>query len=171
MAHPDHFRSISRKAWIRHNGAIPDGYEIHHKDFDETNFDIDNLECLTPLEHRRRHVEGAPKRPGICKHCGGAFLIRWPYKPKLFCSNACKSAARRASGVDDIERSCPRCGKTFLANCYSKQIHCSRECAAPGTYERVAMSYRCQHCGKRFNAKHLAKFCSLACRKRYARSH
>lgn len=30
-------------------------YEVHHKDENKANNSIDNLECLTPAEHRRRH--------------------------------------------------------------------------------------------------------------------
>lgn len=31
-------------------------YEVHHKDVTRTNNSIDNLECLTPLEHKRAHA-------------------------------------------------------------------------------------------------------------------
>lgn len=30
-------------------------YEVHHKDENKANNSIDNLECLTPAEHRRLH--------------------------------------------------------------------------------------------------------------------
>lgn len=136
--HPDHYRSISRKTWERHHGPIPPGYEIHHKDFDDTNFDIDNLECLTALEHRQRHIAGAPKRKGICRHCGGPWFNPWPYKPRLYCSNACKSAARYASGIDNVERVCETCGRTYAVNRYKKVSHyCSLACTPRGSYERT----------------------------------
>jgi ribonucleotide reductase alpha subunit len=34
-------------------GAIPDGYDIHHRDNDTYNNDIDNLECLSHEDHAR----------------------------------------------------------------------------------------------------------------------
>jgi hypothetical protein len=50
-----HKFSIHRDVWKFYNGDIPDGMEIHHIDFDESNNDISNLECLTPKEHQERH--------------------------------------------------------------------------------------------------------------------
>jgi hypothetical protein len=40
-------------AWFR--GEVPYGKEIHHKDFNHFNNSIDNLEALTPEEHRAKH--------------------------------------------------------------------------------------------------------------------
>ncbi len=34
-------------------GKIPDGYDIHHKDFNKTNNNIENLECLSKSDHTR----------------------------------------------------------------------------------------------------------------------
>lgn len=42
-----------------------------------------------------------------------------------FCSNKCKSAFRRKSGVDDVERICVKCGRTFRINKYSKKQKCN----------------------------------------------
>ena len=58
-----------------YKGTIPKGYQIHHKDFNKLNNDIDNLVMLTPKEHRDIHAkakwvckDGAWYKP--CKHCG-----------------------------------------------------------------------------------------------------
>ena len=64
--------------------------------------------------------------PRACEYCGKQFDGR-PYS--RFCSNACKSAWRRASGIDDIAFTCVICGETFYANKFSKQLTCSRVCA------------------------------------------
>ncbi|MBI2629986.1 HNH endonuclease [Candidatus Pacearchaeota archaeon] len=44
--------------WIYKNvhGKINDGYEIHHKDFNKFNNEINNLEELTPKEHQNKHL-------------------------------------------------------------------------------------------------------------------
>ncbi|MBU0760790.1 MAG: HNH endonuclease, partial [Nanoarchaeota archaeon] len=44
--------------WIYKNahGKINDGYEIHHKDFNKFNNEINNLEELTPKEHQDKHL-------------------------------------------------------------------------------------------------------------------
>jgi hypothetical protein len=51
-------KSISkhRLIWIKQNGPIEKGLIIHHKDFNKNNNEIDNLECLTPKEHRQKHL-------------------------------------------------------------------------------------------------------------------
>ena len=59
--------------WERHNGKIPLGMQIHHKDFDKENNAIDNLQLVTPLEHKRLHsgcriVNHEWEKP--CKSCG-----------------------------------------------------------------------------------------------------
>lgn len=38
-------------------GDIPEGYEIHHKDFNSHNNNIDNLECLSPQDHQLIHAQ------------------------------------------------------------------------------------------------------------------
>src|ERR1700721_3279697 len=38
-------RLLHRVIWTEHNGPIPEEHDIHHKDEDWRNSDIDNLEC------------------------------------------------------------------------------------------------------------------------------
>lgn len=64
-----------------------------------------------------------------CKQCGNIFTPRKIGSLDKFCSNACKSAWRRASGVDDVERECLQCKKKFMRNKYAKAETCSRSCA------------------------------------------
>jgi len=41
--------------WENKNGKIPNGYEIHHIDFNKVNNSIDNLQLVTPSEHTKIH--------------------------------------------------------------------------------------------------------------------
>lgn len=43
--------------WESFNGPVPEGYQIHHKDLDKRNNDIENLVLLTQSEHMRLHAE------------------------------------------------------------------------------------------------------------------
>lgn len=70
----------------------------------------------------------------ICEYCGKKYMTRDTGHNK-FCSNNCKAAARRKSGVDNETRKCVVCGKEFVTNKYSVQRTCSRRC---GHYIRTA---------------------------------
>lgn len=43
--------------WERHNGSVPKGMIVHHKDEDKMNWNIDNLELLTRSEHIKIHSD------------------------------------------------------------------------------------------------------------------
>lgn len=62
-----------------------------------------------------------------CQWCGNKY-ITVDHGNNKFCSNRCKAAARRASGVDDEIRECIVCGESFTANRYSTGKTCSRKC-------------------------------------------
>jgi endogenous inhibitor of DNA gyrase (YacG/DUF329 family) len=63
----------------------------------------------------------------ICVQCGTEYEVT-PTGTSRFCSNKCKSAWRRASGLDDEDRKCPICKKIFRVNKYSNTKTCSRSC-------------------------------------------
>src|SRR5258708_34115390 len=50
--------------WKDAHGAMPAGYEIHHKDHNPLNNAIENLECLSKEDHQKRHElhEESPRR-------------------------------------------------------------------------------------------------------------
>lgn len=50
----DGVRSLMhRDVWEFHNGQIPRGWDVHHKDEDKQNNALINLECLPKAEHTR----------------------------------------------------------------------------------------------------------------------
>lgn len=69
-----------------------------------------------------------------CKYCGAEYETKGVNRNKSkFCSNKCKSAYRRASGIDKIEKVCAFCGNTFKTDKYSGAIYCSPHCAVTGS--------------------------------------
>lgn len=44
-----------RWVWINHHGTIPKGMDIHHKDGDKDNNEIENLQMLSRSEHLKEH--------------------------------------------------------------------------------------------------------------------
>ncbi|MFD1350157.1 HNH endonuclease signature motif containing protein [Oceanobacillus caeni] len=90
-----------------------DGKQWHKEHFENT---------LKP------HLELTEEK--ICDQCGKTFLTNNSLKGRArFCSNKCKSAWRRNSGIDDEKRICVSCGKEFIANKYSTKKKCKRNCA------------------------------------------
>lgn len=105
---------------------------------------LDNLDRIRPLtkqwhasdegrEWHSKHWAGSlgkafVERTGMCEFCGDEYTTSNSHKRDRFCSNKCKAAWRRASGVDDEQRTCAYCGKEFTCNKYSKVKTCSRAC-------------------------------------------
>lgn len=84
-------------------------------------------------EHiKRQRKNGAFTKDLECVYCGIEFTGDVRSK---FCSNKCKSAYRRKIGVDDVERVCVVCGKTFKSNKYSKTQTCGGSCHAKLVWE------------------------------------
>lgn len=82
--------------------------------------------------HRQHGVEswiGREMRTECCQQCGKTYETRSAHGRERFCSNNCKSAWRRASGVDDVDRICEGCGATFRVSRYLPTKNCSRKCA------------------------------------------
>ena len=50
-----HRQLLSRWLWEQANGPIPDGHEIHHRDHNPLNNDLDNLQCVTAEWHDDYH--------------------------------------------------------------------------------------------------------------------
>lgn len=53
-------RILHRIIWIFHNGAIPPGMQIHHKNHNKVDNRIENLDLLTSKEHRKIHRGDMP---------------------------------------------------------------------------------------------------------------
>lgn len=167
-------RRLHEEIWRAAHGPIPDGFDIHHVDFNPLNNDVANLRCVEAGEHQRIHVEhrretgayvdderlahlerirpltktwhaseegrewhsrnareswvGRECRDEKCQQCGGPYRTRRTGGDR-FCSNACRSQARRLSGVDDVDKTCVNCGQAFRANKYARSASCSRVCA------------------------------------------
>jgi rubrerythrin len=79
-------------------------------------------------ELARKQWTSRESRQWTCEHCGKPFEATTIQQPK-YCSNNCKSAARRASGVDNETRTCVACGQAFVVNRYSRSKTCNGKCA------------------------------------------
>jgi hypothetical protein len=58
---------LHHDVWIYYNGEIPIQYDIHHKDNNRNNNNIENLEMILKSKHGKIHsLEGHRKRWGYC---------------------------------------------------------------------------------------------------------
>ncbi|MFM9414394.1 HNH endonuclease signature motif containing protein [Peptococcus simiae] len=85
------------------------------------------------IEWHKKHYERTKEKlhqkdDFVCLQCGKSYRAE-ATGVNRFCSSACKSAFRRQSGVDDIQKECAFCGKLFKANRYQQQETCGRACA------------------------------------------
>ena len=71
---------LHRYVWEQNIGKIPEGYQIHHKDKNRLNYDINNLELIPTSEHHRRHA--IENKLGVSNKG----------KSKLYASGFCKGA-------------------------------------------------------------------------------
>lgn len=158
--------TLHRFVWCYANGEIPDGYEIHHRDFNHDNNDIANLELVTKDEHQRIHAackkqKSPPKKSKFtCAVCGREYeAVR--QRSNKYCSAECRYAAGREK--HDETRVCLHCGKEFSAYEYGHQKFCSRECLFASM--RKHEDKICPICGKQISVRQSRnrKYCSQEC--------
>lgn len=79
-------------------------------------------------KHAKEVFNNLPVNKYVCTYCGVEFSTKnvYPKDSNKFCSNKCKAAYRRASGVDDVEKECVYCGCKFIANKYSSVKYCEQ---------------------------------------------
>jgi hypothetical protein len=69
--------------WEQHNGPIPPGFDVHHKDENKLHNAIGNLELMSKLAHKREH-SGCIERDGVmwkpCRNCGAEHPVDHYYK-------------------------------------------------------------------------------------------
>jgi len=93
-----------RLVWEEHNGPIAKGMVIHHINGDRQDNRIENLQMVTPIEHRHIHA-GYELRQGVwhkpCTRCHEikplSEFYRYCYNPDNGVVPACKACCRKES--------------------------------------------------------------------------
>lgn len=107
-------RRLHRAVWEYHNGEIPAGYHVHHKDGDRSNNNISNLELLEGHEHLSGHMS-SPERRAESAACIGAAREA----ARVWHGSDAGRAYHSKLGLENWERRkvqtyvCSFCGKTF----------------------------------------------------------
>lgn len=100
---------LHRDMWEHFNGAIPENWDVHHKDENKQHNEIANFECLPKDDHARLHNQPQAIADKHCEQCG-AKLVRRTFPrnasgtymetpaalaKRRFCNSQCASAWRR----------------------------------------------------------------------------
>ena len=60
VAEPNHWALVHRIVWEQHHGPIPEGHAVIFHDSDTSNFDINNLRCISRAELSRSNGAAVP---------------------------------------------------------------------------------------------------------------
>ena len=89
---------LHRYIWEKQNGVISKGFQLHHKDYNKSNWRLDNLELVTQSDHLKIHA-GWKRENGkwiakSCKNCKKYLSLDKFYPRKgLTPSSLCKSCS------------------------------------------------------------------------------
>lgn len=127
-------KRLHRAVWEYHNGRIPKGYHIHHKDGDRTNNDIENLALILPKEHLSGHMS-TPERVKQSKktiEIARAAACKWHGTEEGYAFHS-KLAKENWQKREKHTYICSECGKEFTTkHIYGKEQNrfCNQNCRA-----------------------------------------
>lgn len=160
--------------WEYYNGAIPKGYEVHHKDLNKANNDISNLELLTVSEHRKIHASLLTDEQREWKRNN----LNTKARPKAIEWHKSEEGLKWHRGIREVKPKvnphredlvCSYCGKHYVGERWSKTsaTYCSAHCRNMGYKEKHkndTFSLVCSVCGKQFEGhRRDLKTCSRIC--------
>jgi hypothetical protein len=158
--------SLHRAKWEDANGPIPDSHEIHHRDGDPLNNELDNLELLTVAEHRKREGElGSFNTDAVHANLDRirSLAAAWhaTEEGKKWHSDNGKQAMVKRAMLDLV---CSHCGAAFKSKQSFAKL-CSSKCREAARPPRNLVHTRtCEECKKEFSAdRKTARFCSYSC--------
>jgi hypothetical protein len=166
-------KHLHQYIWMKANGEIPEGHEIHHKDLNSFNNELSNLELLTIAEHKKLHSvvswdderrerarENLSKnaRPKASEWHGSEKGREW--HKKHFEENWDKI-------FQEKEFVCECCGGDFKAISNGVNRFCSNKCKSKWRRENGLDNEvrTCITCGRKFevNKYYKTQNCSRSC--------
>jgi hypothetical protein len=159
-------RRLHQAVWEFHNGPIPEGHHVHHKDENTLNNDISNLECLSNKEHRRSHwTPEDAERARKMAEAARPLTKEWhaSEEGRQWHSENGKKVWEK---LEATERTCIECAKTFMSKCPRPTRFCGNNCKqrAYMRSKRESLEKVCM-CGKSFktNPHQPREHCSHSC--------
>lgn len=156
-----------RWVWINHHGAIPKGMDIHHKDGDKSNNEIENLEMLSRSDHLKRHWEDPDLKS---ERRDFLDIIRPKVHEYLRSEEGRKRQSESSKKAWEKRRkdqkSCEVCKKEYET--YQKwSKFCSHACELKSRWKKGVdkVEQKCEFCHNLFRRNKLStrRFCSNDC--------
>lgn len=158
--------------WEKFNGAVPCGYDIHHKDHDPSNNDLDNLELIERSAHHRLHMAERDKEElrGFLSDFARPAAAEWHRSEDGRIWHEEQYKRTLADKWDEKETlTCKWCGKPFECSVLVKtrSLFCSNKCKTAYRYHAGLdnITRVCPICGKEFSVNKYSrtKTCSPEC--------
>lgn len=163
--------ALHREIWKAHNGPIPPGHHVHHKDRNPLNNDISNLECVPAREHGAIHFGGNRSHEWTVKQREHLAKIRplsheWIKTPEGRL-RAAANARRMWEKIQPTKQVCVWCGAEYETPFPTRSLYCSPKCRGLHRYaKRLDFEKRnCAYCGKEFEVHKASptRNCSRSC--------
>jgi len=158
-----HSSALHRDVWEFHNGAIPEGFAVHHKDLNKANNSLTNLVLMLKADHSRLHRNS------------------YTNEDTLFAWHRSKEGREQAKNRYEkfirpllfakMKKKCALCGKEYTTshNARNNSRYCSHTCAYRAWVAGGAQSgdCTCETCNKVFtgDTHAVTKYCSKECRR------
>lgn len=159
--------------WEYYNREIPKGCQIHHKDFNKSNNEVDNLQLLTKKDHLTLHGQSWSKE----RYENQIKILNENARPKASEWHGSESGrAWHKKHFEDTKEKlfakksfvCEECGKKFEAVNHGVNRFCSGACRAANRRKSGAddETRKCEWCGNEFttNKYSKARTCCRSCR-------
>lgn len=113
--------------WVKHNGPIPDGHHIHHRDHNPLNNDIRNLICLSASQHASEHPERGKSESQLA-HLGRIRHLTkaWHASPEGLAWHA-ENGRNAWANRKPLGLTCQCCGGQFESLIHEAKF-CSKSC-------------------------------------------
>lgn len=162
-------KRLHRYVWEKHNGEIPNGYEVHHIDRDKDNNDIENLQLLSKKEHMMLHgtlltEDERQRRRANFNDNARPAAIEWHKSQEGREWHKTQYERMKECLHEKKELKCLNCGKTYYSE---RGAFCCNACKS--AYRRKLgaddETRICVYCGKEFSANKYSKIthCSRTC--------
>ena len=100
--------ALHRQIYEDHNGPIPKGKQIHHKDGNFLNNSIENLECLSAAEHRREHPASETTREKFRANAERRQpLAKWRNENPELAKETSRENGRNSKGIENWRKNNP----------------------------------------------------------------